>query len=155
VTTTVLVIGGRGQLGLPVVRRLLEDGLGVRVRVPTARPDRSAGAEEELGEADDTDPYGELFPSQSPQAGYFTHQSSWPAHPQVAISQGLDGSSIRRSAAALRAGLGGPPILNSCLTQRCCIEPSCTFDERPGGYEATRLPSNEAAGSRAQSQRAS
>jgi uncharacterized protein YbjT (DUF2867 family) len=33
VTTTVLVIGASGQLGAPVVRRLLEDGFRVRLLV--------------------------------------------------------------------------------------------------------------------------
>jgi hypothetical protein len=33
VTKTVLVVGGRGQLELPVVRRLLQDGFRVRVLV--------------------------------------------------------------------------------------------------------------------------
>jgi uncharacterized protein YbjT (DUF2867 family) len=55
VTTTVLVVGGRGQLGLPVVRRLLEDGFGVRVLVRAPWPDRPAEAEEVLGDVDDTD----------------------------------------------------------------------------------------------------
>jgi len=42
---TVLVIGGPGQLGTPVVRQLLEDGFRVRVLVRNAWPDRPAGAE--------------------------------------------------------------------------------------------------------------
>ena len=54
-TTTVLVIGGSGQLGAPVVRRLLEDGFRVRVLVRANSPARADGPEEVLGDVDDID----------------------------------------------------------------------------------------------------
>jgi len=55
VTATVLVIGGGGQLGAPVARRLLEDGFGVRVLVRANSPARAEGPEEVLGDVDDID----------------------------------------------------------------------------------------------------
>jgi uncharacterized protein YbjT (DUF2867 family) len=55
VITTVLVIGGRGQLGAPVVRRLLEDGFGVRVLVRANSSARAKGPETVLGDVDDID----------------------------------------------------------------------------------------------------
>ena len=54
-TATVLVIGGGGQLGAPVVRRLLEDGFRVRVLVRANSPARADGPEEVLGDVDDID----------------------------------------------------------------------------------------------------
>ena len=54
-TATVLVIGGGGQLGAPVVRRLLEDGFRVRVLVRANCPARADGPEEVLGDVDDID----------------------------------------------------------------------------------------------------
>ena len=54
-TATVLVIGGGGQLGAPVVRRLLGDGFRVRMLVRANSPARADGAEEVLGDVDDID----------------------------------------------------------------------------------------------------
>jgi uncharacterized protein YbjT (DUF2867 family) len=55
VTTTVLVIGGSGQLGAPVVRRLLEDGFRVRLLVRASSPAPAEGPEKVLGDVDDID----------------------------------------------------------------------------------------------------
>ena len=52
---TVLVVGGGGELGAPVVNRLLRDGFGVRVLVRTASAGRLAGAEQIVGDIDDID----------------------------------------------------------------------------------------------------
>jgi uncharacterized protein YbjT (DUF2867 family) len=55
VTTTVLVIGGGGQLGASVVRRLLKDGFRVRILVRANSPARGEGTEKVLGDVDDID----------------------------------------------------------------------------------------------------
>ena len=54
---TVLVIGGTGQLGIPVARQLRSDGYRVRllVRKPSAARDRDPGLEYVPGDLDDTD----------------------------------------------------------------------------------------------------
>ena len=54
-TTTVLIIGGSGQLGAPVVRRLLEDGFRVRLLVRASSPAPAEGPEKVLGDVDDID----------------------------------------------------------------------------------------------------
>ena len=42
-----------------------------------------------------------------------------------------------------RAGSGGPTSKFPPNAQGCCLEPSYTLDNRPGGYEATQVPSYE------------
>jgi uncharacterized protein YbjT (DUF2867 family) len=56
-TDTVLVLGGTGQLGAPVVGQLRSDGYRVRVLARTlpAAPDRDADLEYVQGDLDDTD----------------------------------------------------------------------------------------------------
>jgi uncharacterized protein YbjT (DUF2867 family) len=53
VTTTVLVIGGSGQLGAPVVRQLLEDGFRVRLLVRASSPAPAEGPEFHMLAAED------------------------------------------------------------------------------------------------------